>query len=307
MSGAIALLQRNSAHILVDAGSYFEDGTVAFFMDKCLALPAQRCAVTTHGIARWQDIIFDVVQEFNSFDAMKAGISPLLKQVFEDHHDTISTRSRRECCVWVVGWSEQQQRPEGFTIFLQDQAEWEADHAGKITDSLPRPFQVCPIGFAGLNLTFSPCPTRAQIVEAGFPIPLSETEKLNPEIDLLQLMEVQRRTLFARTGTFCIGGYALLTSVTERGVTQRKIHEWTEDEVGEQIKPGPIDWVNWRAERDPKAGVPIALFHFLPSSLSHVQFRIVIERGRRFRHSRRDEDVALLLRRNGHASLEGSG
>jgi len=100
----------------VDSASYFEDGRIAFLMDKCLALPAQRCAVTTHGIARWQHIIFDAVQDFDSFDAMKAGISPLLKQVFEDHHDTISTRSRRECCVWVVGWSEQQRRPQGLPV-----------------------------------------------------------------------------------------------------------------------------------------------------------------------------------------------
>jgi hypothetical protein len=252
MSGAIALLQRDSAHILVDAASYFEDGRIAFFLDKCLALPAQRCAVTTHGIARWQDIIFDAVQDFNSFDAMKAGISPLLKQVFEDHHDTISTHSRRECCVWVVGWSEQQQRPEGFTVFLQDQAEWEADHPPPVSDTMPRPFEVCPVGFGGVTLTFSPVPTRAQIVEARFPIPLSETERLNPEIDLLQLMEVQRRTPFeGRGGNYCIGGYALLTSVTKSGVTQRKIHEWTEDEEGELIKSGPIDWVKWRADRDP--------------------------------------------------------
>jgi hypothetical protein len=43
----------------------------------------------------------------------------------------------------------------------------------------------------------------------------------------------------------------LLTSIDERGVTQRRIQEWPEDEIGELIKPLPIDWVKWRAARDP--------------------------------------------------------
>jgi hypothetical protein len=36
----------------------------------------------------------------------------------------------------------------------------------------------------------------------------------------------------------------LLTSIDERGVTQRRIQEWPEDEIGELIKPLPIDWAS---------------------------------------------------------------
>jgi hypothetical protein len=41
-----------------------------------------------------------------------------------------------------------------------------------------------------------------------------------------------------------------LTSIDASGVSQRRLHTWKEDKVGEMIKPLPIDWVAWRAERD---------------------------------------------------------
>ncbi|MGY4501095.1 hypothetical protein ACVWYH_005026 [Bradyrhizobium sp. GM24.11] len=111
-----------------------------------------------------------------------------------------------------------------------------------------RPFIVDPLASLGLNL--HPCPTGVQLFEARFPISLAESDRLIPEIDLLQLLEVQRRILYRNRGHHFIGGWALLTSVDQNGASQRRVHAWTEDKVGELIEPQPVDWLRWRSERE---------------------------------------------------------
>jgi hypothetical protein len=63
-------------------------------------------------------------------------------------------------------------------------------------------------------------------------------------------MEVQRRTTF-NGRAHKVGGYAQLTTVDRRGVSQQRLHEWTDDHVGALISPRNMDWLKWRAERDP--------------------------------------------------------
>jgi hypothetical protein len=41
----------------------------------------------------------------------------------------------------------------------------------------------------------------------------------------------------------------VLTSIDASGVTQKTLHVWEEDVVGDQITPLPIDWKVWRAAR----------------------------------------------------------
>jgi hypothetical protein len=44
------------------------------------------------------------------------------------------------------------------------------------------------------------------------------------------------------------GGSALMTTVSEMGVTQRVVRRWPEDKVGEVIVPHEIDWAAWRGD-----------------------------------------------------------
>jgi hypothetical protein len=237
------LRQRDSIHLMVDAASYFSDGIVAGFLDKCCPMPELRCAVTTLGASMWQPIIFESIREkFSSFDEVKAGIRPLLEQIYADYAATICSADQWAAAdVWVVGWSDERQAPDGFTISMDDLADWEERGSR-------RPFTIDPLGPLGLN--WHPHPTGEQLFEACFPIRLTESDRLIPEIDLLQIMEVQRRLTYRDKGYHLIGGYALLTSVDRAGVSQRKVHTWSEDEVGELIMPLPIDWRKWRADRE---------------------------------------------------------
>jgi hypothetical protein len=84
-------------------------------------------------------------------------------------------------------------------------------------------------------------------------------EQITP-LDLLHLLEVQRRTKFSLGEGYperhWVGGLALLTTVTKDGVSQRVMHRWDEDRLGEIIEPLPVaDWKSWRATKA-KAAMP---------------------------------------------------
>src|SRR5438105_8421194 len=115
MSAVIMLRQRDSIHLMVDAASYYDDGIVADFIDKAIAFPEMRVAVTVLGAMNWHFIISDAIQDsFSSFDEVKAGIGALLQKLFEDHSDTVADPGRRIVGdVWCVGWSEECQGPDG--------------------------------------------------------------------------------------------------------------------------------------------------------------------------------------------------
>jgi hypothetical protein len=250
MSAAVMLRQRDSIHLMVDAASYHNNGIVAGFLDKCVALPEMRCAVAVIGSMNWHFIVTEAIcDSFVSFDEIKAGIPSLLEDLFEQHSDTVADAGRRIVGdVWCIGWSEERQGPDGFTIGIDSLDEFN-ERVAKGDSNARRPFQIDMLGPQGLN--WHPHPTGDQLFEAKFPVSLLETNRLIAEVDLLQLLEVQRRIPFDKcAGAYCVGGYALLTTVDRYGATQRRIHEWPEDEGGALIKPGPINWVTWRADRE---------------------------------------------------------
>ncbi|MFK4726427.1 hypothetical protein ABIE89_007527 [Bradyrhizobium niftali] len=248
MSAAIMLRQSSCIHLMVDAASYFQDGVIAALLDKCQAMPEMRCAVTTLGPSRWQPIVFAAIREnFASFDEAKAGIAPLLQRLYEEHATAIREPGMWAAAdVWVIGWSDEIDGPDGLTVSMDDPAEWSSRDGTNPYGR--RPFVVDPLSSLGLNL--HPCPSATQIFEAQFPISLAESDRLVPEIDLLQLLELQRRIPCIHNGRPFIGGYALLTTVNRSGVGQRRIHTWAEDKVGDLIAPQPIDWKRWRIERE---------------------------------------------------------
>ncbi|WGS18942.1 MULTISPECIES: hypothetical protein [unclassified Bradyrhizobium] len=244
MSAVIMLRQKDRIHLLTDGAEYFEDGIVANFREKTKAFPDLGCAITTLGPTSWQPIVFDAIRDnFRSFDDLKAGIGPVLQELFDRHARTITRWSRVTCMAWVVGWSKRRRRPEGFTISMDHMADYEESN----DPHLLRPFVVSELHPIGIH--FNPVPDLSQ---ALFPTSLTASDKLVPEIDLLQIMELQRRHRFERTGHHLVGGFATLTTVTRHNVRQRRIHTWP-DVVGARIEPTPVEryvgWLHWRAER----------------------------------------------------------
>ncbi|QOZ52945.1 hypothetical protein [Bradyrhizobium sp. CCBAU 53338] len=247
MSAAIMLRQHNCIHLATDAAVYFQDGVVAEFVDKCRAFPEIRCAVTMLGASRWQDLVFDAFREtFTSFDDAKERMPFLLQVLWREHASTVCEPGAWPACdVWVIGWSDQIGGPDGFTAFMDDFEEWR-DRDGANPHARP-PFVVYPL-HPEFGLNWHPHPTAEQLFEAKFPRSLAETEMLS-DVDLLQVMEVQRRIPSRFHGHPIVGGYMDMTTVDRNGALQRRVHTW-DDKVGELIRPGSIDWVKWRQARE---------------------------------------------------------
>ncbi|MHC2334483.1 hypothetical protein [Bradyrhizobium sp. USDA 4454] len=266
MSAVIWLKQRDACHLLVDATAYLDDGVITWIGDKCTLLPELNCAISTLGSVGLGDFVVAAVREnFSSFDEVVDGaqtvpgpvqelrgkpdirVESLMRDVFRAYCSDTTRRGRLVCEAWMIGWSHRRNRAEGFTIWLENVDDWEK-RDGKNPGSCP-PFRLVAQGWP-LNIACSPTPSREQFEQARFSI--LDTENLKPDIDLLQFMELQRRKPFGNSQPprYVVGGYALLTSVDRKGVTQRKIHTWHEDKVGGKIEPQPIDWLRWRLERE---------------------------------------------------------
>jgi hypothetical protein len=81
-----------------------------------------------------------------------------------------------------------------------------------------------------------------------------KVSELSPEIDMLHVMEMMRRTPDARFPSekkvITCGGHALLTRIDPYGVTQKTLTEWPHV-IGQPIQvPPPLDWAAWRASRE---------------------------------------------------------
>lgn len=211
------------------------------FVEKCVAIPELHCALTLLGpLALYATIVTRIRESFTSFDEMRAGIEPFIREIFEANCDASHSAE-----VMVIGWSKQTSSPDAFRILLHEPEEIKKRHGPNV----PPPFEIASIDM----MLFNPCPSEAELQESRLPfsprrMPDVEFEQLNPAVDLLHLMEVQRRQTFS--GVHTVGGYALLTGIDRHGVTQRRIQGWPEDKVGELIKPLPINWANWRVERE---------------------------------------------------------
>jgi hypothetical protein len=90
---------------------------------------------------------------------------------------------------------------------------------------------------------------KADLAATKFPVHLKVAD-LTPEIDLLHVLEMMRRTPCARFDdqpkTITTGGHATLTRIDADGVTQKTLVTWP-DMIGEVIPVSPpIDWQRWR-------------------------------------------------------------
>jgi hypothetical protein len=245
MSAAVYLRQRDAAWMLTDAAVYFADGVIHSFEDKTEIIDEAHCALTMLGPYDWGPAMAEAIRDhFRSYDEVRDGIEPVARRVFANLADEIRWKTKT-CELWIVGWSQAQGRPEAFTLTMCDDAEWEIwkQRAPGIEEERA-PF-VPDVQVVAINA--NPAPTAQQFFEARFPT--CDPEQYVPERDMLHMLEIQRRTrLEHQQWPWLVGGHATLTRVDHLGVTQRVIHTWDEDRVGERIQPKPItNWAGWRA------------------------------------------------------------
>jgi hypothetical protein len=239
---------------MTDGAAY--DGTTgelrSFDLVKGIALPDLHMAIACNGPALLGQYLSErIADEFASFDDFVSRGELMLPDMFGEYAeyncnaDALST-------FYVIGWHRHATpRPAAYSMNL-----WTDDcsRLAQVVENMSADSGVQRFKFEELALAGTPIPGSDLIESAGLRIP-DDVNDMRPELDLLHLMEIARHEEI--DGHHWVGGNAVLTSVDEIGVTQKTLHVWEEDEVGEPITPLPIDWASWRAARLPAGLSPL--------------------------------------------------
>jgi hypothetical protein len=142
---------------------------------------------------------------------------------------------------YVIGWHRADPRPAAYCMNLWTD---NSTRLAQVVENSSADSGVQRFKFEELLLSGTPGPSSDLTTAAGFSIP-ADVNDMRPEIDLLHLTEIARHEEIE--GHHWVGGKAVLTSIDASGVTQKTLHVWKEDVVGEWITPLPIDWAAWRA------------------------------------------------------------
>lgn len=263
--------QRKAVHMMVDGAGYDANGVVLSISQKAFALPTLHAAISSLGIGMaGQLFAIQLERHFTTFDDMIERIEGVAPGIYESLLD-VGIGTVTDVALTIIGWSEAEAGPAAYTL-LMNEPESEAYIRERNARHDAEFGAGARVGGAAFTLsrcdfsTINPPPVRP-LTDLEFPdyqFVDDLGEIANPEIDLLHILEAQRRRKFA-TRPGCdeahkVGGLALLTSITKDGVSQKVVHRWLEDRVGETIKPLPIDWKSWRASKVIAAvGIPEGL------------------------------------------------
>jgi hypothetical protein len=253
LSSIIVLRQRSSVHLMCDAAAYEQSSGILHSVDlkKCHAMPSLSAAVSCTGpamLSGWFGLKLPQVAE--SFDDLIARYREILPSLFEQYANEMRDGDASST-LYLVGWHGAKQRPAAYSIELFTDKSTRIKQM--IKNGLPGTAPPKPYELEETILAGTPLPGPDLLEAAGLSFPDDENE-MSPEIDLLHLMEVQRHERIE--GAHWVGGNALLTSIDRRGIVQRIVHHWQEDEVGDVISPAPIDWPAWRAARVASSPAP---------------------------------------------------
>jgi hypothetical protein len=260
----IFLRQRNSVHLMADAASY-EMSTgilISNNLAKCVALPTLSAAISCTGPADLGAYFgYILAQKFSSFDELILSAEQYLPKLFENFADE-TRRGDALSTLYLIGWHKAEARPAAYAMDLWTD---ESTRIAQVLDNGKNAASTQALRFKLNEQLFAgtPLPGADLIAAAGLKI-LDDENDMKPDLDLLHLMEVQRHEEIE--GHYWVGGKALLTSIDCRGITQRVVHHWQEDQIGQPITPLPIAWKAWREAR-----VAAKIAAIVPDGLSRLQ------------------------------------
>ena len=248
-------------HLLTDGASYSRDGVLLSIGNKAFTVPHWPGAMSSRGSAIGGALIeWSLSNRFQSFDELVDGVEtevPLIVRRFEltDHVELI-----------LAGWSAARGAPEAYVIETSDslpanltQAERDAGSANGSSGEM-----FSPDAFALTRLpdvVMGPILSDDMVIAAhwtGVDVDGSPEAAIS---ELRKIIEMQRHDIRG-DGMCWVGGFAQLTTITPGGISQRILHRWTKDVIGEPIKPEPIDWKAYNAARAVES---------IPEGLSRLQ------------------------------------
>ncbi|KYK49920.1 hypothetical protein A1D31_39430 [Bradyrhizobium liaoningense] len=245
MSAISALVQSNAVHMMTDTLLYVRGKVTQTDFPKCLPIRGMRAAIASTGPASFAYLLAETLaNSCTGFDDVVARDREWFRGAFDWYIENERAGASEYATVVLIGWLEAEDRPAAFAIELSnggEKAEWvRRNSAHTDPDSVAHELVELPI-------LANPTPPMEDLLAAGWPMGVDRDSR-DPEVDLLHLMEIQRRRR-ATDGKYYVGGHAVLTTVTREGVSQRAVHRWREDRSGKPIRPKPMDWRGWKARR----------------------------------------------------------
>jgi hypothetical protein len=247
MSAVFILPQSRSVHMITDAVSYFNDGLIqGTNISKAKAIPTMSMAISLLGPANFVANLAEFMQlVFNSFDEFINAAEEWLPQAFNQ----LAQEHRQGDAMggfYCMGWSDRDDKPAVYTMNLWTEGSTryeqviansrKAGNSSAVEQRLQKMTTLC-----------GPLPPENWRTACGWEN--RRNDDYVPAVDLLHLLEIARHEQIE--GKYWVGGKALLTSIEGSGlITQKVVHHWEEDVKGEYIRPRPINWKAWRAERE---------------------------------------------------------
>lgn len=246
MSAINVIIQNDSASIVTDAAKYNQFGQMMGQGIKCLALPHMPALLSIRGVAAGGFFAETLSDRFSMFDDMVSGIESATAEIVENYSYLWENAAISSIELYIAGWSASRQSFEGYVIRTEELNRGGVAESDNEVDATPFVLVKLP------SCSLAPVLNQEQLADVGFAA--SSVEALNPEVDGRRFLEAQRAMKMALTlgnepASF-VGGFALLSTVTRDGTSQRAIHRWP-DELGEFLNRDPVtDWAKWRAAFD---------------------------------------------------------
>lgn len=221
MSAVNIVMHGGRAVIFTDGATYDEAGALVTIGPKCHEVAGLRMAVTGRGPS-WFPASFARTLRgvIDGIDAMETDGAAIVDRCIEAAQEEGLLGDNPAIDLFVVGWSDRAKAPRCFQFTTLP------------PEGVARASMVESVLSPALTAESEANVARAVGAKAGLP----DYDRFGRAV-----MEEQRRTpavLFA-AGRSVVGGHILRTDVTRDGVSQRVIHEWPEDQVGERIRVEP--------------------------------------------------------------------
>jgi hypothetical protein len=230
MSALNIAVRRDSVILVTDGAVYSDEGVVAGFPTKAVALPSLPAVLATRGTP-WATPLFAhlIGMRFQTFDAIVAGIEDVIPGIHERVR-SMCPQGDVDQPVVIGGWSHERNRPEAYLLFTAKFAPGmneEEDTAKAITSPIYKLHRLS-------NIVISPF--VAGYVKLALKQDMDESNLLR---SMTALLELQRKNFYRspKGEPFSgVGGYGLVSIVTRDNITQKIFHRWPEDRVGKCIE-----------------------------------------------------------------------
>lgn len=236
--------QHKQILVLSDGASYLPDGQLIGTASKVFPVPSWPGVVAGRGPTLAPALLGQhLALAFPTWDLMVQFAADALPSMVEACAVMLQSGTIE---LVLAGWSQERERPETYLIRCDDElppGSTQADVDALIASGgiYPGAFELCELPAVVCGPMIGPAARKV----TGYAGIADNGSSVAALADMRFALETQRHD--PSLAFPCVGGFALLTTITPEAVNQEIVHRWPEDQIGELIEPTPIeDWKAWR-------------------------------------------------------------